>query len=75
MGIDMSTLGCNITASLPGDFNADADIGTLAGRITCDFAKAENKNKVSCYIKAKFNNGGEVFKCTTSGGNIVVTKK
>lgn len=75
MGIDMSTLGGNITASLPADFDADADIGTLAGRITCDFAKVENKNKVSCYIKAKFNNGGEVFRCTTSAGNIVVTKK
>jgi len=75
MGIDMSTLGGNITASLPSDFNADADIGTLVGKITCDFANVEGKNKVSSYVRAKFNSGGEVFRCTTSAGNIVVNKK
>mgnify|MGYP001325836786 FL=1 len=75
MGIDMSTLGGNITASLPGDFDADADIGTLAGKITCDFAKVQKDNHVSSYVRAKFNNGGETFKCTTSAGNITVTKK
>lgn len=75
MGIDMSTLGGNITASLPGDFDADADIGTLAGKIACDFAKVQKDNHVSSYVRAKFNNGGETFKCTTSAGNITVTKK
>ncbi len=75
LGMDMSTLGGNITASLPTDFDADADIGTLAGKITCDFAKVEKDNHVSSYVRTKFNNGGETFKCTTSAGNIVVTKK
>lgn len=75
LGVDMSTLGGNITAALPTDFDADADIGTLAGKITCDFAKVEKDNHVSSYIRSKFNNGGETFKCTTSAGNIVVTKK
>ena len=75
LGVDMSTLGGNINASLPGDFDADADIGTLAGKITCDFAKVQKDNHVSSYIRAKFNNGGETFKCTTSAGNITVTKK
>lgn len=74
-GIDLSTLGGNITASLPSDFDADADIGTLAGKITCDFAKVNKENHVSSFIRAKFNNGGETFKCTTSAGNITVTKK
>lgn len=74
-GIDMSTLGGNITVTLPTDFNANADIGTLVGKITCDFAKVESKSSVSSYIKAKFNNGGEVFKCTTSAGNITVSRK
>jgi hypothetical protein len=74
-GIEMSTLGGNITATLPSDFDANADIGTLAGKISCDFAKVEKKNIVSSYINTKFNNGGEPFKCTTSAGNIVVTKK
>lgn len=75
LGIDLSTLGGNITAYLPSDFDAEADIGTLAGNITCDFAKVETKHKVSSYVRAKFNNGGESFKCTTSAGNITVTKK
>lgn len=75
LGIDMSTLGGNINASLPTDFDADADIGTLAGKITCDFAKVEKDNHVSSYVRSKFNNGGETFKCTTSAGNITVTKK
>jgi len=75
MGIDMSTLGGNITATLPGDFDADADIGTLAGKISCDFAKVQKENHVSSFIRAKFNNGGETFKCTTSAGNITVNKK
>ncbi|MEO8511953.1 MAG: hypothetical protein ABI543_00205 [Ignavibacteria bacterium] len=74
-GMDMSTLGGNIIATLPTDFNADADIGTLAGKITCDFAKVEKESHVASYIRSKFNNGGETFKCTTSAGNIIVTKK
>jgi hypothetical protein len=74
-GMDLSTMGGNITASLPPDFNADAEIGTLAGKITCDFAEINSKNKVSSHIKAKFNSGGESFNCTTSAGNIVVVKK
>jgi DUF4097 and DUF4098 domain-containing protein YvlB len=74
-GIDMSTLGGNITVTLPADFNANANIGTLVGKITCDFAKVESKSSVSSYIKAKFNDGGEVFKCTTSAGNITVSRK
>jgi len=75
MGIDLSTLGGNITATLPSDFNADADIGTLAGKVRCDFAQVETKNKIYSYVKAKFNGGGEDFKCTTSAGNITITKK
>ncbi|KXK49447.1 MAG: hypothetical protein UZ05_CHB002001878, partial [Chlorobi bacterium OLB5] len=74
-GIELSTLGGNIIAYLPSDFDADADIGTLAGKITCDFAKVNKENHVSSFIRAKFNNGGETFKCTTSAGNITVTKK
>jgi len=74
-GMDLSTMGGNITANLPSDFDADADIGTLAGKITCEFADIENKNKIINHIKTKFNSGGESFKCTTSAGNIIITKK
>lgn len=75
MGMDLSTMGGNITAALPSDFGADAEIGTLAGKITCDFADIDNKNKFVNHINTKFNSGGEFFKCTTSAGNINVTKK
>lgn len=73
-GIDASTLGGNIVANLPSDFSADADIGTLAGWVDCDFAKADNE-KISTFLKTKFNSGGKILKCITSGGNIVITKK
>src|SRR3990172_2351424 len=75
LGMNLSTMGGNITATLPGDFDANAELGTLAGRITCDFADVNNKNKISCHVKTKFNSGGETFNCTTSAGNIVVVKK
>ena len=75
MGMDLSTMGGNITANLPGDFNADAEIGTLAGKVTCDFADVENKNKITNHVKAKFNSGGKEFNCTTSAGNVVILKK
>jgi len=74
-GMDLSTMGGNITANLPSDFKADAEIGTMAGKVTCDFAEIENKNKITNHVKTKFNSGGEEFKCTTSAGNIVILKK
>jgi hypothetical protein len=73
-GIDASTLGGNIIAFLPSDFDADADIGTLAGRVECDFAKVDN-DKITSFLKTKFNNGGKTLKCITTGGNIVIAKK
>lgn len=74
-GMDLSTMGGNITANLPADFNADADIGTLAGKVKCEFADIENRNKITNHVKTKFNSGGEKFKCTTSAGNVVILKK
>ncbi len=73
-GIDASTLGGNIVATLPADFDANADIGTLAGNLHCDFIKTEN-NKPVTFLKTKFNNGGKILKCITSGGNITINKK
>jgi hypothetical protein len=74
-GMDLSTMGGNITANLPSDFKADAEIGTLAGKVTCDFAEIDSKNKITNHVKTKFNSGGEQFKCTTSAGNIAILKK
>lgn len=75
MGVDISTMGGNITATLPDDFNADAELGTLAGKIKCDFTEVNKKSKISNHIKTKFNSGGEKFNCTTTAGNIIVIKR
>jgi hypothetical protein len=73
-GIDISTMGGSIKVDLPSDFDADADVSTMVGKIKCDFAQAE-KGMVSSYIKTKFNNGGEPFKCSTMAGSISISKK
>jgi len=72
-GIELNTMAGNIHITLPGDFNGDADISTTAGKIICDFAEPV-KNYASSSLNAKFNNGGEPIKITTSAGNINVEK-
>lgn len=73
-GIDISTMGGSIKVNLPSDFDADADVSTMVGKIKCEFAQPE-KGMVSSYIKTKFNNGGEPFKCSTMAGSITIIKK
>jgi DUF4097 and DUF4098 domain-containing protein YvlB len=74
MGIDLSTAAGKIIVDLPADFNADADISTMVGKINCDFASVEN-NMISSSINTKFNNGGKPMKCSTGAGNITIRKK
>lgn len=73
-GIDLSTMAGQISLSLPADFDADADLSTMTGRIRCDFYNAEGTKKFST-LQTKFNNGGEPLKCSTMAGDIKVTKK
>lgn len=73
-GIDISTMAGSIKVDLPSDFDADADVSTMVGKIHCDFAQPE-KGMVSSFIKTKFNNGGKPFKCSTMAGSITIFKK
>jgi len=73
-GIELNTMAGNIKAILPSDINGDADISTLAGKISCDFAQPEN-NSTSSSLKVKFNSGGEAIKISTAAGNINIEKK
>lgn len=63
----------SIKVDLPSDFDADADVSTMVGKIHCDFAQPE-KGMVSSFIKTKFNNGGKPFKCSTMAGSITISK-
>jgi len=73
-GIDLSTMAGQISLNLPSDFDANADLSTMTGRINCDFYNAEGVKKYS-NLQTKFNNGGEVLKCSTMAGDIKVSKK
>lgn len=73
-GIELSTMGGNIKLLLPSDINADADLSTLVGKITTDFASTDD-SKISAFLKTTFNAGGSKLKCTTQAGNITVIKK
>jgi DUF4097 and DUF4098 domain-containing protein YvlB len=73
MGVDLSTMAGQISLDLPSDFDADADLSTMVGKIRCDFNG--NNAKGTANLKTRFNNGGEVLKCSTMAGNIRVTKK
>ena len=74
-GIELSTSGGNITAKLPQDFNAAANISALGGSIKSDF-KANNPIEISSSkFEAEINNGGSSLIMETSGGDIVVKKK
>jgi len=74
LGVDLSTAAGKIIADLPSDFNADADLSSMVGKIKCDFAAAEN-TKLMSNLKAKFNNGGKIFKCSTAAGDITIRKR
>jgi DUF4097 and DUF4098 domain-containing protein YvlB len=73
-GIELSTMGGNIKLMLPADINADADLSTMVGKITTDFASTED-SKISSFLKTTFNTGGNKLKCTTQAGNITIIKK
>lgn len=73
-GIDLSTMAGQISLTLPSDFDANADLSTMTGRINCDFYNADGGKKYS-NLQTKFNNGGEKLNCSTMAGDIKVTKK
>ena len=74
-GIELTTSGGDITARLPKNFNASANLSTLGGNIKCDFTGNNAVKISSTEFEADINNGGNSFVLKTSGGDIVVKKK
>jgi len=74
MGIDLSTLAGSIHLEVPSDFDAEADISTLAGKIDSDFGSPKN-DLVSSHLKTTINNGGNKLKCSTLAGDVKIKKK
>ncbi len=75
MGIRLGSSGGDISAKLPNDFNAQANLYAAGGDIQCDFAGNNVQNISSSKFEADFNNGGKEFIAKTSGGDITVKKK
>ncbi len=73
-GIDLNTMAGTISVDLPADFDANADLTTMTGKIHNDFDNTNGaKGKVT--MKGKINNGGETLKCSTMAGSINLNKK
>lgn len=74
-GIELNTSGGDISAKLPKDFNASANISTLGGDLKIDFTGNNAVKISSTTFEADINNGGNSLILKTSGGDIVVKKK
>ncbi len=73
-GINLRSSGGDVTAKLPADFNAHADLHTSGGSIDCGF-KTMNVEKVSSSkLEGDLNSGGNTLYIRTSGGDITVRK-
>jgi DUF4097 and DUF4098 domain-containing protein YvlB len=73
-GIDLSTTGGDIYVKVPEDFSADANLSTTGGDVECDLP-ITSKGKISASkIRGELNGGGPKLECTTTGGDIKVSK-
>jgi hypothetical protein len=74
--ITLNTMGGDILIYLPSDFKADCKLTTMNGDIKSDIPISsesnENKNIKKNNVKGKMNNGGNVLKCSSMGGNITI---
>lgn len=71
-GINLSSSGGDIYVKVPSDFNAHADLKSSGDDIDCNL-KGSNVTRMSSNVyEADINSGGELLKCKTSGGSIVI---
>jgi len=73
-GIKLTTSGGHIEVTLPSDFAADCRLTTYSGEINSEIPVTDSK-KTDMILKGTMNGGGELFKCSTSGGDINVFAK
>ena len=75
MGIFLSTSGGNIHVYLPGDIQASADLRTSGGDIECSLPATRTNKVSSSKFEGEINGGGNVIRCKTSGGDIILKEK
>ena len=73
-GIKLTTSGGDIKVTLPGDFAADCKLTTYSGEISSEIPITDSK-KTDMKLKGTMNGGGELLKCSTSGGDINIFAK
>lgn len=74
MGMTLKTTGGDIKVILPETFKAQLDAITTAGEIKTDFSVLVEKDKSGQSLKGIINGGGNIIKCTTTGGKISIIK-
>jgi DUF4097 and DUF4098 domain-containing protein YvlB len=73
-GIDLSTTGGDIYVKVPESFSADANLSTTGGDVECDLPITSKGRISASKIKGELNGGGPKLECTTTGGDIKITK-
>jgi DUF4097 and DUF4098 domain-containing protein YvlB len=77
-GLSLNTAGGDIVVNIPENFQADCSLTSMGGDIESDIPvdgiTKPNKDKPLKKLYGKMNSGGSEFKCSTSGGDIIVKK-
>jgi DUF4097 and DUF4098 domain-containing protein YvlB len=74
LGMTLKTVGGDIKVILPETFKAMLDATTTAGEIKTDFSVLVNKDYSGQKLNGIINGGGNIIKCTTTGGKISILK-
>jgi hypothetical protein len=74
MGMTLKTTGGDIKVILPETFKAMLDATSTAGEIKTDFSVLVNKDYTGQTLNGIINGGGNIIKCTTTGGKISILK-
>jgi DUF4097 and DUF4098 domain-containing protein YvlB len=72
-GVKLRTSGGDIRVAIPADFSAEVYLRTSGGDVDINFPN-QNASKISSSkFEGKFNSGGKMLECKTSGGDIIVS--
>lgn len=74
MGMTLKTTGGDIKVILPETFKATLDAASTGGEIKTDFSVLVNKDYTGQTLNGIINGGGNIIKCTTTGGKISILK-
>lgn len=74
LGMTLKNTGGDIKVVLPETFKAMLDATATAGEIKTDFSVLVNKTGTGQTLNGIINGGGNIIKCTTTGGKISIIK-